>query len=292
MSLNVSNTNIEIKHVILPFDFSNSAKNALQHAIAIAAKFKADLIILSVMDTYSSKCLQYTGSNFVEFKELAEAKLKEYAQQSFSSNNTECLVSDARWSRAVGEISKQKDGLIIVLGVGEKDRDGFFDGSHAYRVVDHHNIPLLVVKDNQQISEYKIIVTPLDETSDTRQKLPYVKLMGGAFGAKVSLIGLQHSTHKDSVSHMESIMRQAAQYIQLKVRYYEDKLIASKHEIEDLVNYTEEEKADLLVIMSSHTKALSQMFSAPYAQQVSDKSNVPVLICPLTVSKIAAGVGV
>lgn len=285
-------TNIEIKHIIVPFDFSNSAQNALQHAIGIAKKFRADLTLLSVMDNYSSQCLQYRGNKFVEFEELAKAKLNEYTKQVFTFNKIECVITETKWSRAVNELSDKQTSSIIVLGVGGKGRDGYFDGSHAYRIVDQMNVPLLVVKEGQLAKDYKIIATPLDETFHTREKLPYVTLMASAFEAKVSLVGIQTHTDNDSSKHMVAIMRQASQYIQMKVRQYQDKLIASKNEVGDLVKYATEEKADLLVIMSSHEKSLSNLFSGPYAQQVTDKSNAPILICPIRVSLVMNAVSI
>lgn len=284
--------NIEIKHIILPFDFSNSAKNALEHAISLSKKFRADITILTVMDNYSSQCLQYRGGKFVEFRGLAENQLKEITKQTFIFNKIEFVIVDAKWSRAVSSISEQKAGAFMVLGVGGKGRDGFFDGSHAYRLVDHMNIPILVVKENQPAREYKTITTPLDETFHTREKLPYVTLMASAFDAKVSVVGLQIHTDKDSTTHMEAIMRQASQYIQQKVREYQGKLVNSKNEVNDVVKHAQEDKADLLVIMSSHEKSLSNIFSGPYAQQVIDKSSTPVLICPIRVSLVMGAVSI
>jgi nucleotide-binding universal stress UspA family protein len=286
------NANIEIKHVILPFDFSNSAKNALQHAISLARKFRADLTLLSVMDGYSSQCLQYKGGKFSEFELLAKDKLNDYVKQVFTFNKIECIVRDAKWSRAVNELSDKNAGSIIVLGIGGKGRDGYFDGSHAYRIVDSMNIPLLAVRETQQVKDYKVITTPLDETFHTREKLPFVSLMANAFDSKVSVIGLQTHTDKDSTNHMQAIMRQASQYIQMKVKQYQDQLIPSKNEVTDLVKKANEDNADLLVIMSSHEKSLSNLFSGPYAQQVTDKSNAPVLICPIRVSLVMGAVSI
>ena len=286
------NANIEIKHVILPFDFSNSAKNALQHAISIAKKFRADLTLLSVMDTYSSQCLQYRGNKFVEFEALAKEKLNEYIKQVFTFNKIDCVVTETRWSRAVNEMTDKTAHSIVVLGIGGKGRDGYFDGSYAYRIVDAMNVPLLVVKEHQQAREYKTITAPLDETFHTREKLPYVTLLASAFDAKVSVVGVQVHTDKDSASHMQAIMRQASQYVQVKVKQYQEKLITSKNEVTDVVKSAAEDQADLLVIMSSHEKSLANLFSGPYAQQVTDKSNTPILICPIRVSLVMGAVSI
>jgi nucleotide-binding universal stress UspA family protein len=286
------NTNIEIKHVILPYDFSNAAKNALQHALSIAKKFRADLTLLSVMDSYSSQCLQYKGSKFAEFEGISKEKLNEQVKQLFTFNKIECQVVDTKWSKAVHQLADQRPGSILVLGIGGKGRDGFFDASHAYRNVDALNIPMLAVKENHVVSDYKTITTPLDETFHTREKLPYVTLLASAFDAKVSVVGLQTHTDKDSTNHMQAIMRQASQYVQIKVKAYQDKLVTSKNEVNDLVKTASEDKADLMVIMSSHEKSLSNLFSGPYAQQVTDKATTPILICPIRVSLVMGAVSI
>lgn len=287
-----TNANIEIKQVILPFDFTNAAKNALHHAISLAKKFRADLTLVSVMDSCSSQALQFKGSKFGDFEAIAKEKLAEEVKQVFIFNKIDCQVVDARWSRAVQQISDQRPGSVIVLGIGGKGRDGFFDSSHAYRIVDTLNIPMLAIKENHQVSDYKTITTPLDETFHTREKLPYVTLFASAFDAKVSVVGIQTHTDKDSAHHMQAIMRQASQYVQMKVKDYQDKLIASKNEVIDLVKIAGEDKADLMVIMSSHEKSLANIFSGPYAQQVTDKANIPILICPIRVSLVMGAVNI
>jgi len=285
-------TNIEIKNVIVPFDFSNSAQNALQHAIGLAKKFRADLILVSTMDSFSSQCLQYRGNKFVDFAALSQEKMKEFTKQIFIFNKVDSLVIDAKWSRAINDMNDKFPGSLVVLGVGGKGRDGYFEASHAYRIVDQMNIPLFVVKEDQKARDIKIISTPLDETFHTREKLPFVTLMASAFDAKVSLVGIQTHTDKDSAAHMQAIMRQASQYIQEKVKQYQDKLVASKNEVNEVVKHTSDENADLLVIMSSHEKSLSNLFSGPYAQQVTDKSTAPILICPIRISLVMGAVSI
>ena len=287
---------VEIKHVILPFDFSSSAKNALKHAISIAKNCRTDITILCVMDLCSIQSLKYRVSKFADFEEQAYEMFNEYVKQTFtvkeSSVIKECLVSENNWTKAVHDLANHKAGALIVLGTGSKGQDDYFSSSHAHKIVDSLHTPVLVIKEEHQLYEYRTITTPLDETFHTREKLLYVTIMANAFDAKVSLVGLQIHSDRDSAYHMQAIMRQASQYIQVKVRHYQDKLIASKNEIIDLVKYADEEKTDLLVIMGSHEKSLSHLFSRAYAQQVADKANAPVLICPKRISMVMSAVSI
>lgn len=286
----LTTTNIEIKQIILPFDFSPSAKNALRHALVIAKKCGADITLLSVMDFYSSQSFRYRVTRFSEFELLAQEELEKYARR-FDSIK-ECYVYEGKWSRVLYEVANHKKDAIIILGLGGKGRDFYFHGSHSYRIVDALRIPTLVVKDTQRLKDYKTITTALDETIHSREKLSYVLLMANAFEAKVSLIGLQ--THKDRSTdfRMQAMMRQASEYIQHKTRYYQDKLIPSKNEVSDLVKHADEEKADLLVIMSSHEKSLSEIFSVSYARKVINQASMPVLICPVRVSQMISSVSI
>ena len=222
------NTKVEIKHVILPFDFSNSAKNALQHAISIANKLQADLTILSVMDRYSSQYLQYNGNRFVEFEAVAKEKLNELAKEVVTLGKTECVIYEASWSRAVSDLVKKTEGSLVVLGDGDKSRDGYFNGFHSHRIVDSLHIPVLVVKETQQVTDYKMIITPLDRTRQTREKLSVVTIVGRAFEAKVLIVGLLQNSKTESTAHLSSIMHQASKYIRVKVRQHETKIIPIK----------------------------------------------------------------
>lgn len=287
-----NNANIEIRNVILPYDFSSASKNALEHAIIIARKFKADLLLVNVMDNHSAINLGIKGAKFPAYKETAEAKLKELTQGVFTLGKTEFQCHDGKWGKTIAHIAGEKQGVLMVIGSGGKGRDSYFDSGHVYKVVDAHHFPALMVKDRLPPNDYKSILSPLDEAFHTREKIPFVTLMASAFDSKVSIIGLQSHTDKESTQHMQAIMSQASHYIRMKVRDYHDKLVNSKNVVSDIIKNTKEEKPDLLVIMSNHEKTLANLFSGPYAQQISNQSPVPVLICPPRVSLVMGAVSI
>lgn len=287
-----ANSNVEIKNVILPFDFSTSAYNSLEHAISLARKFRAELTILNVNDSFSSHALHTSGESFLHYENTAKQKLAEITKGIFIFNTIHTLVSSAKWMKALEMLLSGKENSMIVFPMEGKSRDSFFDISNTYKVVESLMLPILIVKESQKTSDYKTITTTLDETFHTREKLPYVNIMAKAFESKVSIVGIQTHQDKDTVNHMNAILRQCAQYVSAKAREYEARMIQAKNTGADVTKSAEEDKADLLIIMNEHEKTLTNIFSSPYASQVVENSKIPVLMCPPRVSLVMDAVSI
>jgi nucleotide-binding universal stress UspA family protein len=182
---------------------------------------------------------------------------------------------------------------MVTIGThGAKGRDPFFLGSNTYKVVNHLKVPVLAVQGTATDPNYKKVFMPLDETFNTREKIPYAKLIAQVFDAELSITGLQKHTDKESVHHLHAIINQAGSYVSDEVRKVSTHIHPSKNNAADTLRYAEEQKADLIVIMSEQERTLSGLFLGPYAQQVVNASRIPVLIVPPRVSLVMTSVSI
>lgn len=139
------------QHILVPFDFSEGAKLALQHAIAYALKFKARLMLLHVVN------LPYQGIGFgpgeslgVEGRLVAEiSRHLSGLAEGLSRQGVAATAVVRLGYPALDVVEVALHELIDLIIMGTHGRTGLKHvllGSVAERVVRHAPCPVLVVR--------------------------------------------------------------------------------------------------------------------------------------------------
>lgn len=292
----MSSTHLEIQHILVPYDFSETAKVALDHAATIAGKVKGKITLLHVKEPFAAgqfvnRDPDYKPQNYDEtaLKKMEEDTLK----LRVLGIKTDFIIQEGKIYKQTEAVVKDKDINLIVIGThGVKGRDSFFLGSNAYKVVNHLKIPVLTVQSMAKNPEYRKIFMPLDETLHTREKVPYAKLFAEKYNAELVITGLQKHRDQDSVKHLSAIVGQAVNYVSDSVTKVSSDVCESKNNAADTLKCAEDKKADLIVIMSEQEKSLSGLFLGPYALQIVNASTIPVLIVPPKVVTVMSHVSI
>lgn len=143
---------IRLLHILVPFDFSEGAKLALDHAVAHARQFKARLTLLHVVH------LPFRGIGFGPGEDVGmEARLcadmgkhlsalaRKIARQGVSA---ESLVRSGHPWLEVIDLAGQRSCDLIIMGThGRTGLKHVLLGSVAERVVRHAPCPVLVVRE-------------------------------------------------------------------------------------------------------------------------------------------------
>jgi nucleotide-binding universal stress UspA family protein len=149
---------IEIKHILLPTDFSECSRQALTYALSFARRYKAKLILLHVID--ADEYIAYAEESTSELSPDSRAKiiqaLKETASESFGEflkgDNLEGIEIEQEMVEGTPfvEIAKFATELsvdMIVIGThGRTAQTHPFLGSTAEKVVRQAPCPVFSVK--------------------------------------------------------------------------------------------------------------------------------------------------
>ena len=142
----------EIKKILVPVDFSENSQKILRTAVDFAAKFKAEVVIVFVVQSFDD----YSGF-FVphmpiiqleeEMVKSAKEKMKSFAAETLNgsvSHSTAILSGDV-----VEEINsfaaKEKADLIVMGTHGYKGLDKILFGSVAEKIVKTAPCPVLTI---------------------------------------------------------------------------------------------------------------------------------------------------
>ncbi len=276
-----------IEHILCLYDFSESNKTALMHAVTMAQKFKAKLFILNIKEPYT---IQKIGKE--NYAELAKEKIqKEVEPFRFTHGvSVDIIIEEGKYDIVAKQIVDTKDIDIIVLDIDPyKGRNSCFTSSHVTKLAQFTSVPVLAVKSHFTHYDYKKVLFPLDESQNAREKIPYAKRLGEAYhGSEVIILGLDTNSLEHAKAKMRIIVRQAEEYVFDTVKNIKVYLENTRNKTKTLLETIDKEKPDIILVMSEGGSFLSK---APF-EKIIDKVEIPVVVVPPRVEMVAGRVGV
>lgn len=173
------------KSILVPTDFSLTSENAMMHAAGIARQIGANLILTHVIN---SDTRAYLKKNKLR-KETISDSLRDFQDRLGKDFG---LRVDFRVLE--GRISEQIPALVTELGIdllmfGTHGRKGIqmITGSHAMKLINAVNIPVLVVQKRGFEEGYKTIIFPVNTSAEYMVKLNWTLFIAKSFDATVKL---------------------------------------------------------------------------------------------------------
>ncbi len=149
--------NTSIQTVVVPFDFSERARFALQTALELTSE-AATIELLYVFEKEKKPALQLQGvySNLdilPEIRKQAEQKIKELLSESNSaSRKINIIVSEGVPHKKIAEfVNKTQSDLVVMASQGQVGLDRFLLGSITERVIRSVHRPILTLKQKSLI---------------------------------------------------------------------------------------------------------------------------------------------
>lgn len=257
--------NNPFSHILVPFDNSAASRVALRTAVNIATSFNSKMSMIYV-DNGSGN-----AEKALEIKGVLE-KIK-----SNTTKNIELIIEKGKMHKEVVRTAETIDADLIIMGThGTSGFEEFWIGSNAYRVVNSSEIPVLTMQEKFDQDKFSHIVVPIDDSRDTKQKLPMIAKLAKTFRTRVHLFG----TSKYSGSEVQgNVKRNVAWSKELLAKETIDAEVAFKFgaNIADLtMEHAKEVGADLIVMMSESEPSMG-FFMGSNAQRLVNHSEIPVL---------------
>jgi nucleotide-binding universal stress UspA family protein len=143
---------INLKRVLVPTDFSGSARHALTYGMSFAREYKAELLLLHVVENltvgYASDLFPVPMAEvFDEISGFARTELGKLAAQAREKGiAVRELVVQGKPSAEIIRVAKEETADMIVLGThGKGMLDKALFGSTAERVIRRAPCPVLTV---------------------------------------------------------------------------------------------------------------------------------------------------
>lgn len=275
-----------MKRILVPVDFSGDSLKALKFAIYLANKLGAHLRMIHVKKSEKFEI----PFHFDELKNEIIHTVQEYFEKLTELHSPNYHVENGVFDfkirtgsvyREIVNQAKYGDAYMIVMGAyGASGFEEFFIGSNAFKVVSHSDCPVITVQNDFVNGQIRTIVMPIDSSPETRRKIPYVVEIASRCKAEVHVLGVHETSDTDVIAKIESYMRQAESYLQEANVSYVKCLRKAENNTFTSLDYSREVNADLIVIMREQAETSFNMFFGSYAQQMVNRSEIPVLSVP------------
>jgi nucleotide-binding universal stress UspA family protein len=267
------------KTIVVAYDFSNGAMQALEYAIMVGNRFLADICMVYVSKPESNESI------FPDPATDPRNEAKRRFEEVIGKYRDECKtkiyykIRTGKVYKEVVALAESMDALLIVAGShGVSGFEEFWVGSNANKIVTCSDCPVITVRyGSSPKKSIQRIVFPVDSTRQTMQKAPFTALMALAFGAEVHLLKLYSSKIKSIRKLVDGYSTQVIKHFQSKNIRFKSSEMDAANLTGSTIEYAKDIEADMVVIMTEQETTASNIILGTFAQQMINNSPLPVM---------------
>lgn len=278
---------IELKKILVPTDFSAVALSALLTAGKLAKQAQAEVVALHAIETYDyNTTLENLGITYKEvLSQTVKKKMEELIEKNEELQDIKIShqMESGKTHKVINQIAQEENCDLIVMGThgasGIGHIEKFVLGSNAYRVVNSSKLPVLTIRRDQPISAISTILLPLDLSKNTTQKVNTAISIAKLFNASIHAITVTEffDDFNPKIDSMDTKLGKVEEEI---TNAGIDCTIASiqhKDVAAGVMDYANENAADLIVIMTRQESIINEFFLGSHSRKVIGQSQIPVL---------------
>lgn len=270
--------------IIVPIDFSESAKNALRYASTLAAATESTIKLIHVVDPL----VYNTIINDIIFEEVAEKKVSArlefenilpiYKSQ-YPNVRYDFEIEEGDISKEIVKSSDSNDASLIIMGTHEaKGFKKLFFGTSASSVIEKSKRPVMSIPENYSFYQPKKIIFVSNYHSDDLIVIQYLVKIASAFVAEINVLHIVDDDEKKE-ANLEKI-KQFLVTISEKISYSKIsyKVLTSDKLSDGIESLVQTDGADMIA-MSIHKKnSLEKLFNRNIAKELSFHLPVPLIV--------------
>jgi len=265
--------------IIVPWDFSQVAENAFQHAVNISKSLNRDILLLHVVPD-----MKEAGTKKSDLEAASEKLGKEYGIRPHYE------VVDGNIFHAIGNTARELKAEMIIMGThGMKGAQKLF-GSKALKVVVSSRIPFVIVQDKPMKEKIETILLPIDFKTENKEKANWIYYLARNFGSKFVILkskskdkGFRRKT-LSNIRYIESFLK--GHDVAYEIITTEGKQSFKK----EIVSYAKSHEADLVLVMATRDITwVDFLLGAPEQYLIANPEGLPVMCMNPKPAKVAGG---
>lgn len=271
-----------VKNILIPYDFSETADLSLEHAVFMAKLLKADITLLHIVETVSfTSAISHALSGFEKkIEDATIEKLDQLAKDIHLKSGITLHVRTevGRIYKKICQVAKELGVDLIIMGThGSSGYQQYSVGTNTSKVVMEAPCPVLSVQTHAKRLGFKKIILPIDETSESRQKVPFAVEIARYYSSHVSIVGLINFSNEDLKRKFKIKVEQVEEYVADHGLNYDTTYVEGSDLAKMTLQVAEEGDADMVVIMTEQEPSITGFLLGTYATKVVNGSQIPVL---------------
>ncbi len=171
--------------LLVPYDFTATADNAISHAVKLSGKMKTGIVLLHIVKKEA---------------QIAEQQplLQKVADEIEKKHNikTTAVVKDGTIFKTINKTVEDLNCMLVIMGTHGMKGMQKLTGSWALKVIVGSKIPYLVIQKEADYPEQVNILFPVDHKTETKEKLKWLGFLSQFLDIFVFLFA---TTGKDGV---------------------------------------------------------------------------------------------
>jgi nucleotide-binding universal stress UspA family protein len=257
------------KLIVVPWDFSQVAANALAHAVKIGKMINNDICLLHIVDS---------GISPREYADVTN-KLKHLVEENGARYNVPIAfhVSKGSIFTSIADYVNEKDASLVVMGTHGIKGMQKLTGSWALKVIVKSKVPFIVIQDPPADQEkYHNIVFPVDFKSENKEKIKMAIFMGKYFDSKIHML-VSVSTDANILKKTKTNLNFAVKYLIQNNIEYEIHDMPKGKIAEQTIDFAHKLNADLILIITTKNITFADyMLGASEQSIIANSSKIPV----------------
>lgn len=280
-----------MKKILIPTDFSEFADKALQTAVSIAQKTKAEIILLNANEMavaampiaeyyYYDKEKEQSYLRMVN-ESLNKTLQKIASEMDLGDVQVSTLVESGLLVDVVEEVCNRENIDLVVMGTqGATGMKEMLIGSNTEKVVRNAPCPVLAIP-NKVAYEFKTIVFPTTLRPDQEKAFQKLAQMRNVFNGKIHLLYLNNPANLPDETAIEERKNQLLSQAGLQNA---DVFVSQQNVFDEenaILEFARQVQADLIVMATHQRKGLAHLFLGSITEDTINHSEIPVLAIPI-----------
>lgn len=274
----------EIKNILVPTDFSETANNALRVAVAMAHRHKADLQLIHIIQPqmYVDPVGMHGTFSGIEKTLLNDAndnlqKHKLTIQKVFGLTvHTHAEIGTVAHCISTHVLNNSKD--LVVMGThGSSGWSEFFLGSNAMATIKQCSCPVLTIPPSFAKTTFDAVLYPIRNVEGVVEKYDYIKPIIYRNDASVHLLGVSYQNDEYETSTLANKLRAVREVILHNNEYISYETHQCSNIAEKVLEVAHQRKDDIMIINATLDKNWYKFFSGSFTQQIVNHAKIPVL---------------
>ena len=274
-----------MERILVLTDFSNVASKGLEAAVHLAKQLGgAEVLLLNTEEDTSGRRFsatadfskQYNPEEDIYMIELIRKNRQRLRTLADTHSLDGVKVSPYMEIGPVQDVveeflEKRKVDLIVMGTSGENTVEEYFVGNHTEQVIRVADVPVISVKVNDQLMDFRNIVLATDMSSEAAKGLRHVEALAARLGAKVHLVHVTSDKPEKSRQKIEDYA------ISNGLTNHTVSVVQDSDTEDGIKKYATAVGADLIAVITHGRSGLSAMLSHSVAEDVIREASIPVL---------------
>ncbi|MEL6656404.1 MAG: universal stress protein [Bacteroidota bacterium] len=278
----------KIQKILCALDFSPAAENALRYAFQLADVYEAKLHLLHVLEPITDAMLEIPHTvpavnrklfdeTRTNLQKLAQDVLTDMSESLKNELEISTEVEMGPVGLTVNEIARE-DADLIVVGTRGEDGKPWWISSVSKDIIDHPNVPVLVVPASASYAPFERITFATDlQQADVLHLLRLREFLYPADPEIRCLHIVAHEKEKTQMSFAEMVDVFSNQLEEVPVMFHQSE---EDDTTEALEGFNLMYHIDLQVLVRPRRNFFQDLFHRSQSKQTAGYTHVPLLVWP------------